>query len=236
MGWFDEQIEYRKKHERELLSDTFENIARSVTGRKVSSLLKDDADVSDAVAALLKHLGIKEKEVPAKIKGLQDRLDYLLSPTGVLYREIILTKGWHADAMGPMISSLRADGTVIAVLPSDLGGYEYVDPRTGGKVRVTAAVEKNISDEALCFYRPLPMHALKIRDLFRYMMQCLTTRDLAGFGAAALAITLVGLLIPRLNRLLMGTVVAYGSSQLLAAVMSFMLFATIGSLLFSVIR
>ena len=41
MGWFDDQIEFRKKHERELLSDSFENIARSVTGRKVrKSLLK----------------------------------------------------------------------------------------------------------------------------------------------------------------------------------------------------
>ena len=37
MGWFDEQIEFRKKHERELLSDSIENIARSVTGRKISS-------------------------------------------------------------------------------------------------------------------------------------------------------------------------------------------------------
>ena len=91
VGWFDEQIEFRKKHERELLTDSFENIARAVTGRKRMSFLRDDADVSDAVSALLKHFGIKEKEVPRKIKGLQDRPDYLLSSTGVLYREIILS-------------------------------------------------------------------------------------------------------------------------------------------------
>ena len=46
MGWFDDQIEYRKKHERELLSDSFENIARSVTGRKTSSAFKEGADVT----------------------------------------------------------------------------------------------------------------------------------------------------------------------------------------------
>ena len=65
MGWFDDQIEFRKKHERELLSDSFENIARSVTGRKVRSSLSDQEDVSDAVSALLKHMGVKEREVPA---------------------------------------------------------------------------------------------------------------------------------------------------------------------------
>ena len=69
MGWFDEQIEFRKKHERELLSDSFENIARAVTGRKTMSLLKADADVSDAVSGLLKHFGIREKEVPRSDPG-----------------------------------------------------------------------------------------------------------------------------------------------------------------------
>ena len=236
MGWFDEQIEFRKKHERELLSDSFENIARSVTGRKISSTLKDQADVSDAVSGLLKHFGIKEREVPPTIKGLQDRLDYLLSSTGILYREIILTKGWHSDAMGPMITSLKEEGTVITVLPSDMGGYQYVDPRTGAKVSVTAKEENRISSEALCFYRPLPMRELKLRDLLRYMMSCLTLRDLVSFGFASLAIVLVGMLSPQLNRILMGTVVNTGSMQLLAAVMSFLLFATVGSVLLSIIR
>ena len=117
MGWFDDQIEYRKKHERELLSDSFENIARSVTGHRIGSTLRDEADVSDAVSRLLKHMGIKEREVPASISGLEDRLDYLLSSAGVLYREVKLTRGWHSDAMGPMITSLQDDGMVICVLP-----------------------------------------------------------------------------------------------------------------------
>ena len=237
MGWFDEQIEYRKKHERELLTDSFEEIARSVTGRRMGiGQLKNEAAVSDAVSALLKHLGVKEKEVPPKITGLSDRLDYLLSSTGIMYREVILNHGWHSDAMGPMITTLKNEGTVIAVLPSDFGGYEYTDPVSGARVKVTAAEEKKISNEALCFYRPLPMRELNIRDLIQYMMSCLSIRDLVNFGVAALAITLVGMLMPKFNQILMGTVIANGSYQLLFAVMSFMLFATIGSILLSIIR
>ncbi|QUA54068.1 NHLP bacteriocin export ABC transporter permease/ATPase subunit [Aristaeella lactis] len=237
MGWFDDQIEFRKKHERELLSDSFENIARSVTGRKVrKSLLNDQEDVSDAVSALLRHMGVKEKEVPPTVRGLRDRLDYLLSSTGILYREIILTKGWQNDAMGPMIASLKDSGAVIAVLPSEMGGYEYMDPATGKKVGVNVHTAANISEEALCFYRPLPMRALKLRDLLKYMMSCLTGRDLVSFGVAALAITLVGLLIPKLNQILTGTVIATGSTRLLLAVVSFLLFATITGILLTIIR
>ncbi|MBQ6645767.1 MAG: NHLP family bacteriocin export ABC transporter permease/ATPase subunit, partial [Clostridia bacterium] len=147
MGWFDDQIEFRKKREKELLRDSIELLARSVTGRKIRSSLADQEDVSDAVAGLLKYFGIKERETPANIRGLQDRLDFLLSSTGILYREVILKKGWHADAMGPMITSLREEGTVITVLPSHMGGYEYEDPRTGKSVHINAQEEKKISEE-----------------------------------------------------------------------------------------
>ncbi len=235
MGWFDDQIEYRKKRERELLSDSFEEIARSVTGRRMRSTLRDDADVSDAVSGLLKYMGIKEKEIPATIHGLRDRLDYMLSATGVLYREVILTPGWHKDAMGPMISSLK-DGTVVALLPSDRGGYAYVSPQTGESVRVTGSEENNVNEEALCFYRPLPMRALTVKDLIRYMVECLSTWDLVVFGLVSLAITLVGLLMPRLNRILMGPVIHTGNNQLLYAVMSFLFFATAGRLMLSIVR
>ena len=112
MGWFDDQIEYRKKYERELLNDSFENIARSVTGRRVTGgTLGDRTDVGDAIACLLAYLGIKEREIPAGMTNLRDRLDFLLSSSGVLYREVILTKGWRNDAMGPMIGSLAEEGT-----------------------------------------------------------------------------------------------------------------------------
>ena len=236
MGWFDEQIEFRKKHERELLNDSFENLARSVTGRQVRSTLQDQADVSDAVSALLRHMGVREKEVPPNVRGLRDRLDYLLSSTGILYREVILTKGWFRDAMGPMITSLKSSGAVITVLPAPLGGYEYEDPVSGKTVRINGKTARDVSSEALCFYRPLPSRELKLRDLLRYMVTCLTTRDLVSFGIASLAIVLLGLLTPQLNRILMGPVIAASSEQLLAAAFSFLLFATVSGMLLTIIR
>ena len=236
MGWFDDQIEFRKKHERELLSDSFENIARSVTGRKIRSILSEEEDVNDAVSALLRHMHVKEREVPASVHGLRDRLDFLLSSSGILYREIILSRGWQNDAMGPMIASLKESGHVIAVLPSELGGYEYTDPATGRKVKVNAHTASLMNEEALCFYRPLPMRELKLKDLLRYMLSCLTSRDRVSFALAAAAITLVGLLIPKLNQILTGTVIATGSVRLLIAVVSFLFFATVSSIILTIIR
>ena len=235
MGWFDDQIEYRKKHERELLSDSFEEIARSVTGKRIGGGLRDEADVSDAISGLLGYFGVKEREVPANVRGLRDRVDYLISGTGILYREVILTKGWQRDAMGAMIGS-RKDGTVIALTPSESGGYEYRDPQTGVKKHVSAAEAAQINEEALCFYKPMPMREMKVRDLIRYMTGSLTAWDIAGFGAAALAITLVGMLMPKLNHILMEPVINSGSYTLLYAAMGFLFFATVGRLLLGIIE
>ena len=236
MGWFDEQIEYRKDRERKLMQDSFENIARSITGGRVASVFDENADVSDAIAQLLSYFRIKEKVIPSKIRILEERLDFLLSSSGIMYREVVLEAGWHRDAMGVMITVRKEEGAVLTLLPGPFGGYVYVDPKTGRRVRVTEAEEKRIGEEAYCFYKPLPGRKLELKDLIRYMFGTLSAWDLISFGLAALIITLTGMLVPKLNRILMGQVVDSGSRQLLAAVVSFLLFASIGSILLAIIR
>ena len=171
MSWFDEQIEYRKKRERELLADSFENVAHSLTGGRIGSVFDENADVSDAIAQLLKYFRIQEKDVPPKIKTLEDRLDFLLSSSGIMYREVVLENGWHRDAMGVMITTRAIDGSIVTVLPGPFGGYIYSDAKSGKHVRITGKVEKHLGKEAYCFYKPLPERQLTLRDLLQIFIQ-----------------------------------------------------------------
>lgn len=233
MGWFDDQIKTRKEIGNEMLQASFRNIAQSVTGEKPQDgWMEDGADVKDAASQLLKYFHVKEKEVPANVKDLTERIDFLLSSTGIIYRKVKLEKGWHNDSMGALIATLKEDGSVITVLPHGSGKYYYIDPKTAKRIKVTGEIEKSIDCDALCFYRPLPMRKLSLRDLFRYMKDCLDAWDYISFGLAALAITLIGMLMPKLNYILMGPVVTYKSNALLNAVMLFMLFATLGNMVF----
>ena len=236
MGWFDEQIEYRKKQERRMLSDSFEKLEVSVTGRRSSGTFAEGADVDDALAVLLKYFGIKDREMPGRLKTLEQKLDYQLTASDIMYRKVILEEGWHRDAMGPMITTLKENGAVVAVLRNAAGFYVYKDPVSGRTVKVSAAEEKKINSEAYCFYRPLPLRKITLKNLFRYMMESLSMWDIVSFAVASLAITLVGMIMPKLNHILMGQVISYGSYQLLGAVMSFMMFATVGNFLLGMIR
>lgn len=238
MGWFDEQVEFRKKHENELLTESFQNMAKAVTGRRIGDgVIDEGADVRSAISQLLKYFHVKEKEIPPKLKSIEDRLDYLLSASGILYRPVHLDKGWQRDAMGAMIGSLKGkteeETLVITLLPDHRGGYYYIDPSTATPVRVNAAQAERISPDALCFYRSFPMRSLTTKDLWVFMLSSLTGWDFASFALSGLLITLVGMLLPQLNKILMGPVIKGTNQQLLFAVMTFMLCITVGRMLFS---
>ena len=153
-----------------------------------------------------------------------------------MFRKVTLEPGWSRDAMGVMVTSLKDSGAVITVVRNGAGVYVYKDPKTGKNVTVHKAEEQKIGNEAYCFYRPLPLRSLTLKDLIRYMTDSVDTWDIASFIIASLMVTLVGMILPKLNHILMGEVVTYGSMQLLGAVMSFMLFAMISSFMLSIIK
>ena len=153
-----------------------------------------------------------------------------------MFRKVTLEPGWSRDAMGVMVTSLADSGAVITVVRNGAGVYVYKDPKTGKNVTVHKPEEQKIGNEAYCFYRPLPLRSLTLKDLIRYMTDSVDSWDIASFIIASLMVTLVGMILPKLNHILMGEVVKYGSLQLLGAVMSFMLFAMISSFMLSIIK
>ena len=236
MGWFDEQIEYRKQQERKMLSDSYEKLQLTVTGRKSGENFAEGADVNDALDTLVKYFGIRDRKIPVSLTEFEQKLDYLLSSSDIMYRKVTLEPGWSRDAMGVMITNLKESGAVITVLRNGAGVYIYRDPVTGRQMRVTKIEEKKIGNEAYCFYRPLPLRQITLRDLIRYMTDTIDSWDVASFIIASMVVTLVGMLLPKLNHILMGEVITYGSYQLLGAVLSFMFFATVSNFLLSIIR
>ena len=72
--------------------------------------------------------------------------------------------------------------------------------------------------EAVCFYRPLPQKKLGIPELLVYMKNCLTLGDLLLLVAATLAVTLTGMLMPRITKILTGPVLASGRTSALAGI------------------
>ena len=237
MGWFDEQIKQRKKNDEELFAEAFVGIADAVIGSKMSAAYtNNEARAQGAIEEILKYYHIKPREVPDSVKGLNDRLEYLLRPNGIMRRNVNLEKGWYKNAIGAVLGTRRDDGSVVAFIPKGLVGYVYFDAPTGKWVRLNKKNESLFEDEGICFYKPFPLGKLTLRSLMRYIVETLSVADFVLIALATLATTAIGLLGPKLNNLLMGTVVESKNYQLLIGITVFMISVSISTMLIGSVK
>lgn len=237
MGWFDEQIKQRKQNDNDVFADSFVNIAGAVMGSRVSAALNDERQIAkNAFDEILKFYHVKTREIPDNIKERNEQLEYLLRPHGIMRRTVTLAKGWYKDAINAMLGVRKSDGTVVALIPTGFSGYSFTDQKTGKCVKINRKNQDLFEEEAIAFYKPLPLKKLGIPDLMRFILGTLSPADFALICASMLGITLIGMLSPKLNNLLFSTVIESGSMQLLFAITVFMVCVTISSLLINGVK
>lgn len=237
MGWFDEQIKQRKQNDQDVFADAFINIAGAVMGSRLSSALNDERQqMKNAFDEILRFYHINTKEIPDNITDRNEQLEYLLRPHGIMRRTVTLSKGWYKDAIGAMLGIRKSDGMVVALIPTGFSGYRYRDMETGKHVKINGKNQELFEEEAIAFYKPLPLKELGISDLMRYILGTLSPADFVMTGASALAVTLIGMLSPKLNNLLFSRVIEDGSTQILLAITVFMICVTLSSLLINGVK
>ena len=232
MGWFDEQIKQRKQNDNDVFSDSFANIAGAVMGSRVSAALKDNrAQAKDAMDEILKFYHVKSREVPESITDVNEQLEYLMRPYGIMRRNVNLDKGWYNDAIGAMLAVRKSDGTVAALIPTGISGYSYVDYETGKRIKINRKNQNQFETEAIAFYKPFPLKKIGIPELIRYMIQTLSVSDFVLVGIVTLGVTLLGMLSPKLNNIIFSDVIESGSMRLLLAVTVFLICVTVSQLM-----
>ena len=236
MGWFEKQIYNRREVDDQLLDDSYIRVMGVVMGERNARRMGADWITSkDAIDDILKYYHYKPIEVPNNVKGINERLDYSLRPHGIMRRDIELKKGWYKDSYGPILGFFKEDGRPVALLPRRFSGYYYKDAATGQMCKLNSKTEKLIDSEAICFYRPLPQKELGIRDLLKFMGGCISGNDIAMIIIATLAVSGVGLIIPRLTKALTGPVLNSGSGNALIGIAICIICVSISSQLLSTV-
>ena len=229
MSWFDEQIKLRKQQDDEVFSQSFENIANSVIGKKEKT---NQFDINyDAITTILRSYGFKSKVVvPKEITDFNEQLEYLCRPFGVMYRRITLSQGWYKDCVGSLLGFLLEDDTPVAIL-SD--GFSYKFEYKGKVIRVNKKNAKLLKIDAYCFYKPFPNKKLTSIDLVKYAFATRSLKDIVIIILFMGISTLLGLLLPKISYFLYSTVVDSKSLALLTSTVFFYLCATASTSLFN---
>ena len=237
MGWFNEQIKERKISDNNAFEASFDNITASVLGKKMSSALNDSRIITkNAIDAILKFYHVPSREVPEELEDMNEQLEYLMRPYGIMRRSVILESGWYKDAIGAMLGIRKDNGTVVALIPSGFSGYEYFDLESGKYIKVKKSNEDLFEDEAIAFYKPFPLKSLTIKDLIVYIAQVLSVSDYVAIALATLGVSLLGMLTPKINNILFSVVVTSGSVRLLIGIAIFAICLSLTSLIISSVK
>ena len=234
MGIYDEQITQRINADNEAVEESFLTMAGAVMGRRISDALNDNRMIAqDAIGEILKFYRVKQQEVPETIKDMNEVLEYLLRPSGIMRRKVNLDKGWYQDASGPMLATRKDDGTIVALIPYGLSGYRFYDGKT---VRIGRETQKLFDREAIAFYKPFPLREMHVSALFKYILEQIAPADLAMIILAVLAVTLVGMVLPHLSKILFSQVLSSGSARVLVGMGIFMVCTVISQQMFVIIQ
>jgi NHLM bacteriocin system ABC transporter ATP-binding protein len=237
MGWFESQIEERRNADDQLLEESFLKIAGVVLGERTAQKIGDERIVTkSAIDEILKYYHCKPREIPEEVKTAEEQLDYCLRPYGLMRRSVELTEGWYKDAYGPILAFTKEDGLPAALLPGQIRGYHFTNPKTGKSEPVNGENASLFDTGAICFYLPLPQKSLGIPDLLLYMKRCVSLGDIIVIAAATLAVTVVGLIMPRITRALTGPVLSSGRKDALIGIAVCMICVSLSSQLISSVK
>ena len=237
MGWFDEQIKLRRENDDAVMAEAMAGIAGAVMGNRVAAAAENDSSrARSAIGDILKFYHMKVGEVPDSIKDFNEQLEFLLRPHGIMRRTVKLEKGWYKDAVGAMLAVRKSDGAPVSLLPARLSGYTYFDEEKGRRVRVTAKAQQLFEEEAIAFYAAFPLKKMGIKELSVYIIRSLSVSDGALYALSLLAVTLIGMLSPKLTQLLFSDVLESGSLRVLLAIAIFMICVSVSQLLIRTIQ
>ena len=223
MGWFDEQIRQAKKNDQDVFEEAILRMASVVLGKNAGEMNDSRIVTKETIDEILKFYHYKPVEIPDMITDPDEQLEYCLRPHGIMRRKVELKKGWYKDSYGPLMAFRNEDDMPVALFPKSVSGYWYKDPESGKHVTINKKNQGEFAEDAICFYRPLPLRKLDTSDLFVFMKSCFSVSDWVLLLAMAGVFTAVGMMMPYITRLLTGFVLRSGKNAILIGTAVFIL-------------
>lgn len=224
MGWFDSQIKERLQYDAGEMKKSYVKLA-NIVGKKEKTdygkLEKEDQS-KDALSKICKYYHVEKTDVPKNVEGMNAQIQYLLEPEGIMWRHVCLREKWWKDGMGAILGETQ-DGRAAALIPKAFNGYKYFDYESGEELKVDSKTNETLKKEAVCFYKPLPQKQLSGKDLILFLFQNIGLDEKILLVAAALAVTLLGLIMPAANTLLFSYIIPSGQISMVLSI-AFLLF------------
>lgn len=237
MSTFDEDIRKSNQHDHDSLKASYVDLASVVMGDSAfaQAINTDEEQSRDAVTQILAYYGHEAKWPTDEGLSMDEQIEYVLRPYGIMTRWVKLEKDWYRNCCGAMLGT-RTSGEMVALLPTAFGRYRISDRKKGVTQKVRSGQAKLVHDEALLFYRALPQKKVTAKTFFSFLMSLISPGTIFYIVLLAMLVTVLGLLTPVATNMLFSQIIPNGSSSRLIGLMMMLLGVTVSTALLSIIR
>lgn len=217
MSWFSEQLKKRMRKDKEDFENSFVELSSVVLGDAAiaKALNNDRKKTQNAIEEVLKFYNSKIIELPSKIDDMNEQLEYMLRPTGIMRRTVELKGKWWKSAVGAFIAQTKSGDTVALIPDSITGRYSFFDYETGNRIKISSKTKDLLEESAYCFYKPFPLRKISLVDIGKYILSTLSKSDIIYIIGISIIVQLLGMILPFVNKLLYGGVIPVGKVSLL---------------------
>ena len=235
MGWFEEQVQKRKKLDNKTFEDSFLSLA-GIRKHKQESLSDEAVRDNYVISQILSYYHHQMVDIPQSITTFKDKLSYVLGQCGIEYRKVELNDDYVGDGTSPLLIFTILNDIPVLLFPKGHKKYRYVNYQTGKKVSIDASFVNRLEIEAYSFYRPLPNKKVSIKEYTKYLTKSVRPLDVVLLVLFAALASGVGLIVPYLTRILTGTVAVNKDMSLFIFTTIYLIAAATGVLLIKAVQ
>lgn len=227
-------IERRDKAEKNLPSNL---------GRVISNELSENGQTEQtdnacyqALQFACKRMGIaliKGDELYTRC-GKDPKVADIAKASHFICRRIVLDAEWYKADCGAFIGML--DKEVVACIPDKKGKYVLFRTFDETSAPLTPELAVQISPQAYTIGRTLPLKPLKKKDVVEFCKKSIKPRDLTPYTILVIFCSLIGVLLPTLNKMIYDDYIPVGNIGNLTQLCLVMLTFMIGNVSFSIVK
>ncbi len=204
----------RERRDVEVRVETTRMFAAIIEGRHRATFRPGEDPAFAAAARVGNALGIEIHHPPSSARSgpRVDAINAIAHASHVRIRSVRLSGQWWKRDHGPMIGYLKAGDVPVALIRSGLS-YDMYDPATpDAPRRISAENARELRYDGRMLYRPLPARPISGWELFKHGMRG-GTRDVSTMFIAGFLSAGIGLLVPIMTGVILGTLVPEAQSR-----------------------
>ena len=164
----------------------------------------------------------RQREIPEDL----DQLEEALYRQQIFFRQVKLEGAWWSGCSGKLLAFMQEDDAPVILSPH-FADYVFIHPRTGQRCRARKD-SRLLKPEAFALCYPLPGNKITVSAFLKHALRQLKFADYLYAFLACLAVVLLTMLTPYINKLLFDEVIPSGDSAQLAPIAVLLFSAAIG--------